>query len=184
RDVLDEGEGPVGQVLPGRHAAGERLAPRADAGAQDHVADVGLDEPGQQRGEAAVVLVVRVDHHDDVGLPPPRLVVAGLLVGAVAAVLGVHDDREAEAPRDVDRPVAAGVVHDQDLVDAAGGDVAVSLLEGGSGVVRRHHGHDLVVTHEESTPPASYPRAADGAKRAPPNPPAGGEPTGIKPGGI
>ena len=130
----------VGEVLVGRHAAGARLAPRADAVAEHHVAVAAAQQSHQVRHQPRVVLVVGVDHHHDVGAARQRLAVAGLLVAAVAEVALVLDHREAEPAGERHGAVAAAVVHQDDLVHRAGRDVRDGPLERGLGVVGGHHG--------------------------------------------
>ena len=72
-EVLHERQKAIGQILIDRHSAVQRLGARADAAAQHHVADAQLDEADRQRDDAAVVLVIGVDHHHHVGaVPGPR----------------------------------------------------------------------------------------------------------------
>ena len=143
--VLERRQGAVGEVLPPRHAAGQGLVPRPDPAAQDHVADAQLDDADGVRDHPAVVLVVRVDHHDDVGPVLQGVAVAGLLVAAVAAVLRVLNDRQAHLAGDLDGAVRAAVVHQEDLVDRPDGNVGEGGGQGALGVVGRQHGDDLVV---------------------------------------
>jgi len=49
-DVLEDGEEPVREVLVARHAAGEGLAPGADAGAEHHIHDPAREEAQQMLG--------------------------------------------------------------------------------------------------------------------------------------
>src|SRR5262249_13921694 len=95
--------------------------------------------------DPAVILVVGVDHDDDVGPVGQRRLVARLLVAAVAAVLGVLQDRQAHLAGDLDGAVGAAVVHQADLVHRAGGDGGQRGGGGALGVVGRHDGDDLVL---------------------------------------
>ena len=99
----------------------------------------GRDGGDERRDARRVVLVVGVEHHDDVGAGRERRVVARLLVAAVAPVLAVDDDVEAELPGDLDRLVARHVVDQDDLVDEVVRDVGVRPLERPGGVVGGHH---------------------------------------------
>ena len=87
-----------------RHAAGQRVA--EEPAAEHQVALARRDRLDQGRDPGRVVLVVGMEHHDDVGTGLQRRVVARLLVAAVAPVLGVDDDVETELPGDVDGLVA------------------------------------------------------------------------------
>ena len=104
-DVLDRRQESVADVLPARHAAGQRVA--EEAAAEHEVVRARGDRLDERRDARRVVLVVGVEHHDDVGAGLERRVVARLLVAAVAPVLGVDDDVEAELAGDVDGLVRA-----------------------------------------------------------------------------
>ena len=69
--------------------------------------------------------------------------VAGLLVAAVAAVGGVHVDLEPELARELRRPVAARVVHEDELVGDAGRDREHRALQRLLRLVGGHRDHDL-----------------------------------------
>ena len=100
RDVLDGRQEAVRDVLPARHPAGERIA---EEPAAEHQVFLARDDRGDQlRDSGRVVLVVRVEHDDDVGAVGEGGLVAGLLVAAVAEVLLVDDHVEPELTRDVD----------------------------------------------------------------------------------
>ena len=114
-EVLDDRQEAVADVLPARHAAGQRVA--EEPAAEHQVALAREDRGDQGRDPRRVVLVVGVEHDDDVGAGRERRVVAGLLVAAVAEVLAVDDDVEPELAGDVDRLVARHVVDEDDPVD-------------------------------------------------------------------
>src|SRR5213593_989387 len=87
REILDAREESVADVLPPGHATRKRVAEEPVA---EHQFPLTRGDRGDQgRDPRRVVLVVRVEHHDDVGACGERRVVAGLLVPAVPAVLGV-----------------------------------------------------------------------------------------------
>ena len=79
-----------------------------------------------------------------------RRLVAGLLVAAVAAVLGVHDGGDPERARDLDRAVRAAVVDQHDVVDVLARDLGVGLPEGELGVIRRQHDDDAFPEQHEA----------------------------------
>nr|WP_230316224.1 hypothetical protein [Conexibacter sp. W3-3-2] len=91
-----------------------------------------------------LVLAVGVEHHHDVGAAVERVEVAGLLVAAVAGVVGVPDDAQAQTRRDVDGVVGAVVVDQQDLVDPVRRDRADRVLERRRRVARGHDDRDLL----------------------------------------
>ena len=104
----------------------------------------GDDRLDERRDARRVVLVVGVEHHDDVGAGLERRVVARLLVAAVAPVLRVDDDVEAEVPGDVDGLVLRHVVDEDDLVDDVVRDVGVGALERQGRVVGGHDDDDAL----------------------------------------
>ena len=76
-------------------------APTAEDARAEHAVEVAARDHRRHRGdEPRRVLVVRMDHHDDVRAALERLGVAGLLVPAVAAVLRVDDVVQPELVRD------------------------------------------------------------------------------------
>ena len=60
--------------------------------------------------EGTVVLIVGVDHDDDVGALRKSEGVAGFLVGAVAAILGVNENLETELGCDFGGRVGGAIV--------------------------------------------------------------------------
>src|SRR5262249_44391561 len=118
RDVLEDRQPAICDVLPDWHAALERLTPGTDPRAQDHVADPELDEPDKVRNPPAGVLIVRMNHQDDLGGALQCRSVARLLIGPVAAIRAVLDDPQPELACDRDGIVARAVVDQQDVVDA------------------------------------------------------------------
>src|SRR5262249_47996841 len=89
----------------------------------------------ERRDQAAVVLVVRVQHENDVCAVGEGGVVAGLLVSAVAAVLLVNDGGQAEFAGDIDGVIAASVIDEDDFVDAIARQIIDGGLQGRFGVV-------------------------------------------------
>src|SRR5438105_1260470 len=142
RTILDPREEPVGDEFPPRHALRERraaLEPRAEDDVRLAARDR-LDDLWDERG---VVLIVGVDHDDDVGAGAQRLRVARLPIGAVAVVAVVHEDLEPELPRDFERRVGRAVVHEDHEVDRVLRQLLVGHAQRPAGVVRRHHDDDL-----------------------------------------
>ena len=95
-----------------------------------------------------------MDHDDDVRAALERRAVAGLLVAAVAAVLRVDHDVDAERPRDLHRAVPRAVVHEDDVVHVRLRHVGVGALERLLGVVRGHHDRDAAAGPAASDPTA------------------------------
>src|SRR5438876_337068 len=77
----------------------------------------------QLRDERAVVLAVRVQHDDDIGILPEGLHIAGLLIAAVADVVRVTDDIEGQGPRELRCAIPRPVIDEDHLVDPGFGDL-------------------------------------------------------------
>jgi len=138
--VLDLGQESVADVLPARHPTGQWIA--QESAAQGHVRLPGLDRRDELRDARGVVLIVGVQHDDDVGAHLEGTVVAGLLVSAVSAILLVNRDVESEVVRDVDRLILRHVVDQNDVVNDVVRNVVVGPFERECRVVGRHHDHD------------------------------------------
>ena len=94
------------------------------------------------------VLVVRVQHHDDVGPLFQRERIAGLLVAAIAAVGRMTVGADAEPFGDRDGGVVAGVVNQQYAIDDIVRDRRMAGSQGLFRMVRGHHDDDfLTVQH-------------------------------------
>ena len=129
QQVLEEGEAAVGDILVDRHASFQRALTQ-NTGGEDHLINPVGDEVDHRLQEERRVLVVGMEHHDDVRPDLERLVVAGLLVAAVAFVLIVLDDIfDAQLLGHLDRVVAAAVVDQDDVVDDVERDLVVSLFQ-------------------------------------------------------
>ena len=84
-EVLEQRQDPVRDVLPHRHATRSWVL-REDPRAEDEVV-VAVGDHRRHRGDQARrVLVVRMEHHDDVGTALKCGVIAGLLVPPVSLV--------------------------------------------------------------------------------------------------
>jgi len=80
-----------------------------------------------------------VQHDDDIRAVAQCLDVAGLLVGAVARVVGMRYDNEVERRRERRGAVVAPVIDQDDRVDDARWDSRQGCLERLGRVVRGHH---------------------------------------------
>jgi len=160
--VFEQRQAPVRQVLDPGHAPRKRLAPGADAVAEDQVEDPQAEDLDRRRHQPGVVLVVRMDHDHVVGAPIERLPVAGLLITPVAEVPLVADERDRQALGDLRCVVPARVVDHDHLVAAAVREPGKRGLQGLGRVVGGHD-DDGALTH------LGYPinRVRDGAGEAP-----------------
>ena len=122
--------------MPPASGSPRNREPSIRSASPDRIGATSCGDPGR------VVLVVRVEHHDDVGAPLDGAVVARLLVAAVAQVLPVHDDLESQALGDHDRLVLRHVVDEDHVIHEVEGDVGIRPLEGAGRVVRGHDDDD------------------------------------------
>ncbi len=135
-DVLEDREKAIRDVLDRRHAAGKHLFAAANARSEHDVDDVRLDEAGHVRHQRGVVLVVGVQHHDDLGVGLERQPVARFLVSAVSPIHGVTVHLDAEPARNVNRLVHARIVHENDVVACAARQPIERGLQRLGGVIR------------------------------------------------
>ena len=126
--VFECREKAVCDVLPHRHSSFERMSSQ-DAGAEDDIVR-SFDEHGTHGAdEARIVLVIRVEHDDDIRSVREGGVVAGFLVAAVSAILRMDDGRDPELPRDLRRLVPAAVINQDHLIYDVMGNVAEGILQ-------------------------------------------------------
>src|SRR4030067_2957868 len=155
--VFRERKKSVRDVLVDWHAAAQ--GPGAEHPRGEHAVVFARGYHRGHRGyQPGRVLVVRVDHHDDVRPELQGLGVAGLLVAAVALVLLVdYDVLYAELPANFHRIVRAAVVHKHDLIDNIKGDIIVGHDEGLLGMVGGHYDDDLFsVQHRETSEKCNF----------------------------
>src|SRR5581483_11758666 len=146
RKVLRGREGAITDVLVQGHAAGQRLLARADSAAEHNVADTQLDETNGVRNHAAIVLVVGMNHDDNVGAMLQRVAVTSLLIAAVATILWVLDDDQTHFAGHLHRAIATAVIHEDHFVDRADGHIRQRRRQCGFGVISREDSNDLVLT--------------------------------------
>jgi len=97
------------------------------------------------------VLIVGMDHDDDVSSLLQCAPVAGLLIAAIAHVtlVGIHPGL-LKAPCDLDRPVMTDIIHDDNQIDAVlGQHLRMGLPECLFGVVGRHYHDDFLVSEHK-----------------------------------
>ena len=108
------------------------------------IVDVRRDHRRHRGDQPRLVLVVRMQHDDDVGAVRERERVARLLVAAVAAIGRMPVRRDAEAPGDRNGGVVAGIVDEQHFVDDVVRDRFVARCERLLRVIRGHDDDDLL----------------------------------------
>ena len=141
--VLQCGEKPVGNVFVTRHAAWNRGVAE-NARADYDVVHARRDHCRHRGDQLRLVLVIRMQHDDDVGAFSQRQRIASLLVGAVAAILRMPVRDHAEAARHRQRRIVAGIIDQQHRIDDVTGNLKEAFLERFLGAVRRHHHDDLL----------------------------------------
>ena len=80
--VLEPRQEAVGHVFPPRHALLHGIGAQ-QARAEHDIGLAALDRVEDLGQQSRVVLIVRVDHHHDIGAGPKRFTVTGLLIGPV-----------------------------------------------------------------------------------------------------
>ena len=106
------------------------------------------DDRDHRWNQLGRVLIIRVDHDDDVGPRFERQAIAALLVSTVALVHVMNMDLDAfQTARDGNCVIAAFVVHQDDAIDQLlVADFVISLSQGFGGVIRRHHHHHFLIS--------------------------------------
>src|SRR3989338_3238395 len=134
--VLKMGQEPVENVLVEWHAASQRSAPeyRRAEHSGVHIARNDARHRGDELGR---VLIIGMQHDDDVGSELERLVVAGLLIGAIPAILRVADDMSyPEFACDFACAIVACIIYENHLINDVEGDLGVRPTKSRLGVVR------------------------------------------------
>ena len=142
QQVLDRGQGAVGDVLVQRHTTGQRTTAQ-NARAQRHVVQAAGDAVCQRGHQPRRVLVVRVNHDHDVGAATQGCGVASLLVCSIATIASVNDGIQPEPKRQLGCSIGRPVIDQNDLIDALW-HLCDRPLQRGRGVVGGHDEHQLV----------------------------------------
>jgi hypothetical protein len=149
KNVLERGEQAIGNIFVDWHAA-EQGAASYDARSENDIVYVICHHTGHRGDEQRCVLIVRVQHDDDVCARVQRLAIAGHLIAAVTVVTVVLEDEQAEFARDIDGLVAAVVVDEDADID----EFRQFTYRDLQGLLRIVGGHDdrdaLAVDHWES----------------------------------
>src|ERR1019366_5467680 len=107
--VLKSGEQAVGDVFVKWHASAQRGAAN-DAGTENDVIDTVGDHARHGGYEQRCVLIIGMDHDDDVGAGGQSFAVAGLLIAAIAVVAIVNEGLQAEPVRDFEGAIGTVIV--------------------------------------------------------------------------
>ena len=89
-EVFKSGEQAVGDVFVKRHASAQRRASN-DAGAEHDVIDAVSDHARHRGYKQRRVLIIGVNHDDNVSARGQSFAVAGLLIAAITVVAVVHE---------------------------------------------------------------------------------------------
>src|ERR1043165_8029895 len=107
---------------------------------------------GQRHDQVRRILIIRVQHDDDIRTTPQRFAIASFLVAPVAKVLAMYKSGEAQFSGDFCGRITATVVDQNDLVDKVLGDFAISLFERFCGVIGRHYDKNAFsIQHKRAT---------------------------------
>src|SRR5271166_2180946 len=117
--IFERGQQAVGDVLVKRHAP-EQSGAADNAGPQHDVVNAVGDHAGHRGDQQRRVLIVGVDHDDNVGTGGQSFTVTGLLVAAVPIVAVVHEGLQAQALRDFQGTVGTVVINQNAYVDQVG----------------------------------------------------------------
>ncbi len=141
--VLEHRESAIGDVLPEGHAP-PPCFPSENAGTDDDIERSVDDHRDHRKEEARVVLVIGMQHGDDVGLACDRRPITRFLIRSIPAIFGMHDGCNPEVPGNLCRIIGAAVVHEDDLIHEVVGDSSVCRNERLRRIVGGHHDNDLL----------------------------------------
>jgi hypothetical protein len=144
QQVLKGGEETIENVFVAGHPPPDRAAPEDARGEHDIVNAAG-DHSGHRRDQPGGVLIIRVHHNDDIGAALQRLAIAGLLIRAIAAVFGMDDMVQAQLLGHVDRPIPAGIVHQDYVIHHVPRNFLVGAPQGELRIVGGHDDSDFFV---------------------------------------
>src|ERR1700722_4818735 len=119
KQILERSEKTIGNVFVNGHAA-EQSAAADDARSQHDVIDIVGDHAGHRHDQQRRVLVVGMEHDDNVRAGGQSLTVAGLLVTSVAIVAVMLEHVQTQAARQIDSVVGTVIVHQDAHVDKIG----------------------------------------------------------------
>ena len=116
-----------------------------------HIVHAASDHRGHRGDESRVVLVVWMDHDDNIGPKSQSLTVACLLVRAVTEVLAVDERSNTELHGAGNGRVGAGVVDQENIINDIVWDCLVRLLKRLLGLVRWKDDHDALAMQHYTT---------------------------------
>ncbi len=150
--VLQKCEQPIGDVLVERHTTFPSTVAQ-NTRPENYRVDPRCDNACHRSDEFRRVLIVRMEHDDDVSAKLERTRVARLLVTAVPTIALVYNDvANAELPRKLDCPIAAGIINQDDFVHDVVRNFCICSLERTLGIECRENDDDFfVLDHVEQT---------------------------------
>ena len=131
----------VGNEFPDRHSTLKGHAVH-NARTDDHVGFSIDYRTHKFRNEPRIVLMVRMQHNDDIRPKLECFQITGLLVAAVAAILDVDHYRQAQGPRYINSLILTDIVDEDDIRDEILRNVRIGLFQRFGGVVGRQDNDD------------------------------------------
>ncbi|MEY3456972.1 MAG: hypothetical protein RL215_129 [Planctomycetota bacterium] len=123
-DVFENGQATIGDVLPCRHPALQCFCTSTDAGSKHDIDVADANEFSSNRNHSAVVLVVGMNHHDDISAAEECFGVAGFLVASVARVSLVLNDGQSQSPGYFDCLITTAVINEDNLIHSPRRDIS------------------------------------------------------------
>ena len=143
-NVLQGGEKTVTDILIDGHTSFEGFAACSDARAHHDVTNSESDKTYGKRYHLRVVLIIGVNHHNDIGVGFQDGIVTSFLVGAVTPIFLVDEDVESEISSNFDSSVGAAIITDYYLVGSTEWDITYGFFQSEFGVVGRHYNDNFL----------------------------------------
>ena len=143
-NVLQGGEKTVTDIFIDGHPAFEGFVACSDARAHHDVTNSESDKTYGKRYHLRVVLVIGVNHHNDIGVSFKDGIVTSFLVGAVTPIFLVDEDVESEISCNFDGSVGAAIITDYYLVGSPRRYVTYRFFQSEFGVVGRHYNDNFL----------------------------------------
>ncbi len=139
--VLCKREEAVAHVFPERHPAAQRMPPK-DARCDYGIVGAVDDHRTHRKDEMRIVLIIRMQHHDNVCMTIESGLVTCLLVSAVPAVPVMHDGRDAECRRLLRRVIPAAIVNKNNIIHNVLWDISIGIFQSFPRVISGHDNDD------------------------------------------
>ena len=143
--ILHERKEPIRDIFPLRHSAPQRAAAENPRCKHTWI-KAARDQRSHRRNELRRVLIVRMNHDDDVCSGSKRETVTGLLIRAIAAVyrMDLHLD-PIKRVRDCRRLILTGIIDNDHKIDnAVRHHLFICLTQSARRVIGRHHDNNFL----------------------------------------